>query len=443
MLLVCPVPVLHCFAFTFCWIFFAAGCVSYHPRLLEPAQMAAACTMRRLPAGQTWTAESLVRWARDQHPDVNVARAKLATAQAAITTAGQRPNPTLAWSPTIVANPGDMSPWALGFSLDIPIETAGKRGKRVALAAAQVRMAALDLAQAQFQAGYDARKAFADLIAARRKARVLQRQQTAQGEVVKLFDARVQAGAISRPEVMQSRLLLQQTRLLVRDAERKTAEAAAALAKALGVSAEAVQGLRVDEAGFDRVPQAMPPLKARALALGQRSDLLSSLAGYAVAEASLRLEVAKQYPDVHLTPGYQYDQGANKWTLPGITAPLPIFDRNAGPIAEAVAKRSEAGAMFQAQQAKVIADVDQALASHRGALAKLKEAEDLCAEQKVQSSGLEAQLKAGEIDRLPVASATVEFTAAEAARLDALADVQATWLDLARAMQSQSLTLAR
>jgi broad specificity phosphatase PhoE len=26
-------------------------------------------------------------------------------------------------------------------------------------------------------------------------------------------------------------------------------------------------------------------------------------------------EIAKQYPDIHLGPGYQYDQGVNKWTL--------------------------------------------------------------------------------------------------------------------------------
>ena len=34
-----------------------------------------------------------------------------------------------------------------------------------------------------------------------------------------------------------------------------------------------------------------------------------------VLEAALRLEIAKQYPDVHLNPGYQFDTGENKWAL--------------------------------------------------------------------------------------------------------------------------------
>ena len=41
-------------------------------------------------------------------------------------------------------------------------------------------------------------------------------------------------------------------------------------------------------------------------------------------------------PDVHLNPGYQFDQGDNKWSI-GLTFDLPILNQNQGPIAEAKA----------------------------------------------------------------------------------------------------------
>jgi outer membrane protein TolC len=65
------------------------------------------------------------------------------------------------------------------------------------------------------------------------------------------------------------------------------------------------------------------------------------LAEYNASQSALQLEIAKQYPDIHLNPGYEFDQGDNKWS-PGLTVTLPILNQNKGPIAEAEAKRTEA-----------------------------------------------------------------------------------------------------
>ena len=46
------------------------------------------------------------------------------------------------------------------------------------------------------------------------------------------------------------------------------------------------------------------------MALTHRADVLAALAEYAAAEALLRSEIAKQYPDIHLNPGYSFDTGA-------------------------------------------------------------------------------------------------------------------------------------
>ena len=74
--------------------------------------------------------------------------------------------------------------------------------------------------------------------------------------------------------------------------------------------------------------------------------MLSALAEYAASESALQVQIARQYPDIHLRPGYELDQNKNKWQL-GVSMDLPILNQNQGPIAEAKAKREEIGGEVQ------------------------------------------------------------------------------------------------
>src|SRR5204863_2870979 len=93
-----------------------------------------------------------------------------------------------------------------------------------------------------------------------------------------------------------------------------------------------------------------------------RADLLASLARYEAAQAGLQLEIAKQYPDVRIGSGYQWDQGESKWTI-SAGAELPIFNRNQGPITEAEARRKLRAAETLDAQARAINEIDRALQS--------------------------------------------------------------------------------
>ncbi len=108
---------------------------------------------------------------------------------------------------------------------------------------------------------------------------------------------------------------------------------------------------------------------ARRHAVTHRADILAALADYAASEERVRLEVAKQYPDIKLGPGYKLDQTVNKWTL-GIGFELPILNQHKGAIAEAEGRRAEAAARFFAVQARAIGEIDLALAVYRSARAK-------------------------------------------------------------------------
>ena len=167
----------------------------------------------------------------------------------------------------------------------------------------------------------------------------------------------------------------------------------------------------------DHSADGLTSAEARRVALQGRSDILSALGEYAAAEAELRLQIAKQYPDVHLSPGYQYDQGDNKWTL-GIVLELPVFNQNQGPIAEAKARRDEAAARFTEVQAKVIGEIDRAGAAYRVAREQLTTTDALFAAAQQQQQSAEAQLRAGATDPLDRMTVEFELGVAALARLD-------------------------
>jgi outer membrane protein TolC len=136
--------------------------------------------------------------------------------------------------------------------------------------------------------------------------------------------------------------------------------------------------------------------------------------------------VAKQYPDIHLAPGYYWNAGSageNDWQL-GATVELPLLSRHKGPIAEASARREASAARFLALQAKVISEIDGATASFRACQTNLAAVEAMSAAQTTQQQSINAQFQAGAVDRLEVLTAELELNAASIARLDAQVKLQ-------------------
>ena len=154
-------------------------------------------------------------------------------------------------------------------------------------------------------------------------------------------------------------------------------------------------------------------------ALLTRSDILAALAHYAASQAALQLEIAKQYPDIHLQPGYTWDAGASMWAL-GAALELPILNRNEGPIAEAKARREQAAANFASVQARAIGEVEQASAGYQFSLRKLEAAESALSALRQNERTATASFRAGEVDRLALVSAQFETLSAEQARIEVL-----------------------
>ena len=437
------------------------GCVGYQSKPISPAQAAVQFDARRLDdAGLknfleknlghelndwprvSWDLDSFTLAAFYFQPDLEVARAQWRVAQAGIKTAGARPNPTVTVGPgyNFSALAG-VNPWMPFGSFDLPIETAGKRGKRLAQARHQAASARQNFIAAAWQVRGKVRANLLELTVAEGRETEVEKQFSAQREIVQRLEQRLAVGEISREELTPARVALSKAQLDLSDAQTKLAVARAQLAGLLGLSAEALRGVRFDFDLGARPAEDLTSDDARRVALCGRADVLGALADYAADEADLRLEIAKQFPDLHLNPGYQFDQGDHKWTL-GFTFELPVFNQNRGPIREAGARRELAAAKFTALQAQVIGAIERAVAELRAARNQRQTSEELFADAQKQWQSANERFKAGASDRVDVLSTQLEFSSAALARLDTLARLQTAVAALEDALQRPTDSVA-
>ena len=437
-----------------------AGCAHYHPRPLSAEQTATQLESRRLAdeglrkfmaqnSGHALESWPLANWNLDSltlaalyfHPDLAVARAQWQLAQAGVKSAGGRPNPTLSVSPQYSTTTAIPSPWGPSVNFDLPIETAGKRSKRIAEAEKISESARWQFVAAAWQIRSGVRSALADYSQAQRRLPLLHQQIAAQQAIVALMQGSFAAGATSRPELTTAQMALTKLQLDVASVEAKSADSRSRLAEAIGVTSAALEGLvlEANPVSPDTVELTSPA--ARRVALLGRADIRSALADYAAAENNLRLEIAKQYPDVHLNPGYQYDQGNNKWSL-GLTVELPVFNQNQGPIAESRARRKLAAAKFLQLQAQVIGQVERAVAGWHSAQSLLKTSGELLAAAQRQQAAINAQVQAGAAAKMDLAGAEIELAAIRLAQLDSEAQAQTALDALEDALQSPADSMA-
>jgi outer membrane protein TolC len=229
---------------------------------------------------------------------------------------------------------------------------------------------------------------------------------------------------------------LNQTILSRHDAIRQAADARLQLADAIGVPPTAVEGIEILFEGVRALPARVPDEAVRRQALQQRPDLLSALAEYASSEATLQLEIARQYPDIRLNPGYYFDQGENKWTL-GLSVTLPILNQNQGAIAIAEAGRKASAARFNALQATVIAAIERAVTGYQMALDKLDDAKLLKDEAAERVKAVSAMLSAGHVSRVELSQQELELSAAALALIDTQSAAQIALGTLEDALQVQ------
>ncbi|MBI3524315.1 MAG: TolC family protein [Betaproteobacteria bacterium] len=398
--------------------------------------LAAHCGNSEACTPGVWNLNTLTLAAFYFSPVLDIARTRYNASQAAVVSAGQNLNPTLQlpFGYSTNAKAGE-SPYTFGLGLDIPIETAGKRGYRVAQAQQLSDAARLNIGNVAWQVRSRLRSHLLNFYAATRRVQMLEQQITTQQEIIAMLDKRLAVGAASAPEANQARIALAGYRVDLAHAQQAGQDERAQIAAVIGLPADALANVQIGFEVFARVYPEIPSDDARRQAILNRADVLAALSEYAASQAALQLEIARQYPDIHIGPGYTFDAGAHKFLLPASTISLPLFNQNQGPIAEAGARRQEAAARVNALQAQAISETGRAVQNYRAALDNLRLAESLLSARQRQLRDIQKTFNAGEADRLTLALAQHVFEDNALARQDALVQVQAAIGQLEDAMQ--------
>ncbi len=421
---------------------FSAGCARvqhYSPAPIVPADSAHRLEARRLTSPELerflvrslghpvsswplrqWDLRTLTLAALYFNPQVAIARDRLAVAKGAIITAGEKPNPTFKLTP------GIPSPYLLNLRFRFPIETHGRRKLRIEQAKQLSLAARIAVAETAWKVASGLRKALLAYQVARAKLALDRSTERLETRQVTLLGRILSTGEGSRPALETARLALSNMRFAIGQDEGQAATARTALAGAIGVPEVALDGIELSWPHFARLPSlaTLSPRQIRRDAVLNRLDVHRALAEYAAADAALRLQLARQYPNINIGPGYSYSDPFSNFTIP-FNIILPIRNRNQGPIAQAAALRKEAAANFIEVQARAIAQSEQALAGYRSALASLREAKRPLQNQLRRVQLTRRAVTAGETGRLQLNVLLLQGTVYAHQHLQALAQAQA------------------
>ena len=433
----------------------ASGCAHYSPRPVDLGQRAAELQQRRIDDTAlaarigalhslhisrwppvTYGPEELFAAAVVLNPNLGEARAKLAASLAAVRTARELPNPTLVTAFDKYQNAqADTSPWAWSLSLDVPLNALFNRPLQVALADAGVRAARLDYAALLWSTRSAVRGALRELLFARRLQELNASLLEAEARIVGAWQHRREAGEAAPAEFQQATLLQMQAQRDAASLAARVAAAETALARAIGVSTQAVATLPLawPDVLSPRAPADLAAQRTRALL--SRSEIERALSDYDAAERKLQLQIRQQYPQISAGPAYSYDQGLRRLGI-GATVSLPLFNRNQGPIAEAEAQRDVAGRHVESVQAGVLSDIDGAAAALTRALEALERARAQQALSEQLAAQAEAAFEAGSEDRIGQMGARYAAIVAAQNSLDAAAHAQDARAALEDALQS-------
>lgn len=368
-----------------------------------------------------WDRAELLLAAMELNPGLAEARAQLEQTTASLKTARVIQNPTLSLATEYDLSRAAEPPWLWGIGTGFLLDTFVGRGLRVNLAQAGVRGANADFTDAVWAVRRDVRAALVAVAVAERRVALLDADLQQRSDLARLARARIEAGESARSDGLQADVELARSRAALEEARRAKMESRSKLASAIGVTESALNEISLVWDDFEQLPPAEPSaLKdVRSRALLSRPDLERAIADYDVRELELQQQVSVQYLQTSLGPGYTYDHGIRKATFNASVA-LPIFNRNEGPIAEAVAAREVAGRHALAVQAKILNEIDASARSYSSALESLgrTRAQRVSGESLAESA--QRAFESDSSDRPTLLAAEVALNAERIAELDAL-----------------------
>ena len=353
--------------------------------------------------------------------DVELARAEVAAKEAALVTARQRVNPSVSGEAGRNKTPDSVATYS--FSSAFTIETAGKRGLRILEAEKALEAARLGVWEASWTTRAKVRAALVADYFAGRRLESLRAELAVRTEIAGIWEKRLVAGEAGRPDVESARAERAGLLAAIANAEGEAERGLAGVGDAAGVPTAALGSRRLDLTKLEALPGTgeLPIATVRKAGQVHRADIRRVLAQFDAADAGLRLQLAQRYPNVVLNPSYLFQEGFASYVLGASLDALPVFHRGEGQLAERKAERDKIAVEFRALQAHVRDETDSALTKYKAAVAEwVATRGDAARVQAGREAAAAAALRAGEGDRLDVATVRLGSFGVKRAELDAL-----------------------
>ena len=391
-----------------------------------------------------------VEIALSRHGGLDAARAAIEARAGSTRQAGLLPNPVFSlqtenWR--FYGTPGfsasrnlDVFAW-----VGLPIETAGKRTRRVELAEADERIAEHKRQRVAWGIRQSVKKAYWEVLAAVSDVEMLARSRETLQRLENYHEVQVRQGAMAEVDLIKVQVEAGRAALAVSGAEMGVGRGKIALLEAMGIPE-----LNTD---FEvRQPEARPvnlswdaPRATRQTvetALVHRTEILIGRAHVERARANVALQRSLARPDVTPYLGYKRNNAFHT-LIGGFSISLPVRDKNTGRIEEALAEVRRREADLRAVEARIGAEVAVALETVRRRQEILRSMETGMLDRARETSRIaQAAYQEGGVELLEVLDAQRAQNEISLFYSRSALDYQLSWVDLETASGTSNLPLS-
>lgn len=325
------------------------------------------------------SSSDLVRRALASNGELLAARLDVERARARLRQAGLRPNPTIDFEQTTGRFTGAAGERETSVGIAVPLEIGGKRGRRIDLAKAELEASEAEIANRERLLTSEVRANYAEALAALRELEITENLNNIDLQTTRFIQARVNEGESAPIELNLLRVEVDRLRSRRALVEGRLQAAFLRLKNLAGIPAE--ESLRLQE-NILAPSLAAPPSSLEAateIALRTRPDLKLAQLAEEVAQAGLRLARSEGVPELTTFAKYTISRSVfddtpvgiltdrDKLLSFGVSVGIPVFNRNQGAKAEAMAAISQSRTRREFLESVIRSEVASAYARYEAA----------------------------------------------------------------------------
>jgi cobalt-zinc-cadmium efflux system outer membrane protein len=337
----------------------AAGCIRYVPKPLEPTDEVKSLLARiEQPIEEKVSHSLMTKWfpiaekvsiedglnveeanslALYYSPEIVQARgeAKIATAQ--VLSGGLLGNPELFLGPRFTEDSKTILPAYLALEIPLP----GELSTEEKIASTHAESKKWELAVREVEVLKKVRDKFVAYSAAEKKIEILKRLSAIGDAVLRWSEALYKSGEVDALSFSLTKASNQEIRIELEEESIELSRIQRELLELIGIIATSQFRLIVDASLPD-----LSTVSSDNQTLFRNPYLQAAKASYNQAEAELKQEIIRQYPNFNIGPQFERSDGEDSLGF-GVGFSIPIFNWNRGKIKEAEQRRNAAHKKFQ------------------------------------------------------------------------------------------------